>query len=53
MLHAELPNAHHMFDVVAGVRSHLVAQSVATFFGVIYGEHLAAASRLRMARTAY
>ena len=53
VLHAELPNAHHMFDMVAGVRSHLVAQSVATFFGVIYGEHRAAASRLRMARAAY
>ena len=53
VLHAELPNAHHMFDVVAGVRSHLVAQSVAMFFGLVYGEHLAAQSRRGMALTAY
>jgi acetyl esterase/lipase len=42
VLHAELPNAHHAFDMVAGVRSHLVAQAVATFLGVVYGEFLAA-----------
>ncbi len=45
VVHAELPNAHHMFDAVASVRSHLVAESAAAFLGIVYGRHLA--------RTAY
>lgn len=49
VLHAELPNAHHGFDLVAGVRSHLVAQAVATFFGVVYGEFLAGRSPVAQA----
>jgi dienelactone hydrolase len=38
--YAELPNAHHAFDTVATVRSQLVANAVADFFGVVYGRYL-------------
>ncbi len=40
--YAELPNAHHAFDMVATVRSQLVANAVAQFLGVTYGRHIAA-----------
>ncbi|WP_157521196.1 alpha/beta hydrolase [Mycobacterium sp. ACS4331] len=42
VLYAELPNAHHMFDALASVRAHLVAQNVAAFLGIVYARHLAA-----------
>ncbi|MGA8544105.1 MAG: alpha/beta hydrolase [Mycobacterium sp.] len=38
--YAELPNAHHAFDMFATVRSRLVADAVADFFGVVYGRYL-------------
>lgn len=38
--YAELPNAHHAFDVVATVRSLLAADAVADFLGVAYGRYL-------------
>jgi acetyl esterase/lipase len=38
--YAELPNAHHAFDTVATVRSQLVANAVADFFGVVYRRYL-------------
>jgi acetyl esterase/lipase len=40
--YAELPNAHHAFDTVATVRTQLVAEAVAEFFGIAYGRHLLA-----------
>src|SRR6202012_6187325 len=48
--HAELPNAHHSFDMFATVRSRLAADAVADFFGGGYGRYLrsrSAASRRR------
>jgi acetyl esterase/lipase len=38
--YGELPNAHHAFDIFATVRSRLVADAVADFFGVVYGRYL-------------
>ncbi|CAN5551356.1 alpha/beta hydrolase [soil metagenome] len=38
--HAELPNAHHAFDMVATVRSQIVADAVAQFLGITYARHL-------------
>jgi acetyl esterase/lipase len=38
--YAELPNAHHAFDLFATVRSRLAADAVADFLGVVYGQHL-------------
>ena len=38
--YAELPNAHHAFDIFATVRSRLAADAVADFFGVVYGRYL-------------
>jgi len=40
--YAELANAHHAFDMVATVRSRLVADAVADFLGVIYGRYVRA-----------
>ncbi|MBY0442014.1 MAG: alpha/beta hydrolase [Mycobacteriaceae bacterium] len=37
--HAELANAHHAFDALGTVRSHLAADAVADFLGVVYGRH--------------
>ena len=48
--YAELPNAHHAFDMFATIRSRLAADAVADFFGVVYGRYLrsrSAASRRR------
>jgi acetyl esterase/lipase len=48
--YAELPNAHHAFDIFATVRSRLAADAVGDFFGVVYGRYLrsrSAASRRR------
>ncbi|WP_232070494.1 esterase LipQ [Mycobacterium noviomagense] len=46
--YGELPNAHHAFDIVATVRSRLVADAVAAFLGVIYRRYVASrADRLR------
>jgi acetyl esterase/lipase len=42
--YAELPNAHHAFDMFATVRSRLAADAVADFFGVVYGRYLRARS---------
>ncbi|OBI40435.1 carboxylesterase [Mycobacterium kyorinense] len=44
--HAELPNAHHAFDTVGTVRSQLVADAVADFFGVVYGRYLRSRRRV-------
>ncbi|SRX94533.1 putative carboxylesterase LipQ [Mycobacterium tuberculosis H37Rv] [Mycobacterium shimoidei] len=38
--YAELPNAHHAFDMVGTVRSRLAADAVADFLGVVYGRYL-------------
>jgi acetyl esterase/lipase len=38
--YAELPNAHHAFDLFATVRSRLAADAVADFLGVVYGQHV-------------
>lgn len=35
--YAELPNAHHAFDIAATVRSRIVADAVSDFLGVVYG----------------
>jgi len=43
--YAELPNAHHAFDLFATVRSRLAADTVADFLGVVYGRHLRSQSR--------
>ncbi|MCV7225368.1 alpha/beta hydrolase [Mycolicibacterium komossense] len=40
--HAELPNAHHAFDMVATVRSQIVADAVASFLGITYARHMRA-----------
>jgi acetyl esterase/lipase len=37
---AELPDAHHGFDMVATVRCQVVVQAVADFLGIIYGRHV-------------
>lgn len=37
--YAELPNAHHAFDLFATVRSRLAADAVADFLGVVYGRY--------------
>jgi acetyl esterase/lipase len=38
--YAELPNAHHAFDIAATVRSRLSADAVADFLGVVYGRYV-------------
>jgi acetyl esterase/lipase len=38
--YAELPNAHHAFDMFATIRSRLAADAVADFFGLVYGRYL-------------
>lgn len=38
--HAEIPNAAHAFDTATSVRSHVVADAVAAFLGIVYGRHL-------------
>ncbi len=43
--YAELPNAHHAFDLFATVRSRLAADAVADFMGVVYGQHLRSQAR--------
>ncbi|MGH3967932.1 MAG: prolyl oligopeptidase family serine peptidase, partial [Mycobacterium sp.] len=44
--YAELPNAHHAFDIVGTVRSRLAADAVADFFGAIYGRYLRSRQRV-------
>jgi acetyl esterase/lipase len=43
--YAELPNAHHAFDLFATVRSRLAADAVADFLGVVRGRHNQSRSR--------
>jgi acetyl esterase/lipase len=38
--YAELPNAHHAFDIFATVRARFAADAVADFLGVVYGRYL-------------
>lgn len=38
--YAEVPNAHHAFDIVATVRSLLAADAVADFLGVVFGRYV-------------
>jgi len=38
--YAELPNAHHAFDLFSTVRSRFAADAVADFLGVVYGRYL-------------
>ena len=40
--HAEIPNAAHAFDTATSVRSHVVADAVASFLGMAYGRYLSA-----------
>lgn len=44
--YAELPNAHHAFDMVGTVRSRLAADAVADFLGVVYGRYLRSRRRI-------
>ena len=44
--YAELPNAHHAFDMFATVRSRLAADAVADFLGVVYARYLRSRSLL-------
>jgi acetyl esterase/lipase len=37
--HAELPNAHHAFDMLATVRSQIVADAAAQFLGIAYARY--------------
>lgn len=41
VVHADLPNAHHAFDVLGTLRSQLTASAVASFLGITYARHLA------------
>jgi acetyl esterase/lipase len=50
--YAELPNAHHAFDLFATVRSRLAADAVADFLGVVYGRHARSRSRAVWKRAA-
>ena len=38
--YAELPNAHHAFDLFSTVRSRYAANAVADFLGVVYGRYV-------------
>jgi hypothetical protein len=37
--YAELPHAHHAFDLFSTVRSRFAANAVADFLGVVYGRY--------------
>lgn len=43
--YAEIPNAHHAFDIIATLRCQLAAEAVAAFLGIVYGRHTAARRR--------
>lgn len=47
--YAEIPNAHHAFDTIATLRCQLSAEAVATFLGIVYGRHVVARRRRRLA----
>lgn len=47
--YAEIPNAHHAFDTIATLRCQLSAEAVATFLGIVYGRHLSARRKRRLA----
>jgi acetyl esterase/lipase len=42
--YAELPNAHHAFDLFSTVRSRYAANAVADFLGVVYGRYVRSGS---------
>ena len=48
--YAELPNAHHAFDLFATVRSRLAADAVADFLGVVYGRYVRSRSAVSRER---
>ena len=48
--YAELPNAHHAFDLFATVRSQLAADAIAHFFGLVYGRYLRSRSTVLRSR---
>ena len=48
--YAELPNAHHAFDMFGTVRSRLTADAVADFLGVVYGRYLRSRSAVSRRR---
>jgi acetyl esterase/lipase len=48
--YAELPNAHHAFDIFPTVRSQLAADAVADFLGVVYGRYLRSRSTVSRRR---
>ncbi len=50
--YAELPNAHHAFDLFATVRSRLTADAVADFLGVVHARHARSRSRAMRKRSA-
>jgi acetyl esterase/lipase len=50
--YAELPNAHHAFDLFATVRSRLAADAVADFLGVVHGQHARSRSSATRKRAA-
>jgi acetyl esterase/lipase len=48
--YAELPNAHHAFDLFATVRSQLAADAIAHFLGLVYGRYLRSRSTVLRSR---
>ncbi|WIM90247.1 alpha/beta hydrolase [Candidatus Mycobacterium wuenschmannii] len=50
--YAELPNAHHAFDLFATVRSRLAADAVADFLGAVHGRHQRSGTRSMRKRVA-
>lgn len=48
--YAELPNAHHAFDLFSTVRSRFAADAVADFLGVVYGRYLRSRSTIMRRR---
>jgi acetyl esterase/lipase len=48
--YAELPHAHHAFDLFSTVRSRFAANAVADFLGVVYGRYVRSRSAVSRER---
>jgi acetyl esterase/lipase len=48
--YAELPHAHHAFDLFSTVRSRFAANAVADFLGVVYGRYVRSRSAVSRGR---
>jgi acetyl esterase/lipase len=48
--YAELPHAHHAFDLFSTVRSRFAANAVADFLGVVYGRYACSQSAVSRER---